>query len=366
LIPLRSYNRSAAALAWEEILSAPYNNPVCQHFMSLFPKEQALESMQFSSLIQTVIGLKYGGVYEEALAAGSNIDSQDDKGNTALNWAACTSQPDTIATLLQFEASINIPNIYGWTPLLCAINSLNPRSVRLLLEAGAKVDATDSVTGRSAMHVLAGASHEGEEQFCEILYLLLSRGMDIESKTTWDGTTPLSWAVSFNLKLNAATLITNGADINSFDRNGKSNVAKAVYWNSHECLRLLLSKGADCLRVDNEGYSLLHRTSGTGDVETIRILRQYVQLLTGLQVDQKNIDGQAPIDIAEKRDDVDPEWIAAWGELICAIMQNNEELEINAEAEKMEVTGKTHDIETIEEVEPLEDNDIFEDAIQFQ
>jgi ankyrin repeat protein len=327
--------------------------------MIFFPKEKALEDMKYSSLIETVLGLKGGDVHEEAPKAGPNINYQDAKGNTALNWAAYLGKPDSITSLLNCGAKIEIPEAHGYSPLYSAIMSLNLDCVNLLLEAGALVDNTNA-DGRNAIHVLAqlGVPEGKKELFREILDLLLLRGLNMESRT-FNGCTPLAHAVYRYRIINSAFLIAKGADINSQDDYGSSNVALAVYWNSHGCLRLLLSQGAHCLQADNAGFSVLHEAARWSDVETIQILAQYAENLAGLQVDQKDIYGRTPLDVAEKREDVDSEWISAWGEPISAIMEVNKELvEISEEEEVVEEVGTDEDADEAH-------TETFEDAVEY-
>ena len=46
----------------------------------------------------------------------------------------------------------------------------------------------------------------------------------------------------------------------------------SIICNAHDCLRLLISEGANCLHVNSYGSTILHRAALYADVETITIL----------------------------------------------------------------------------------------------
>ena len=69
---------------------------------------------------------------------GADVNAQDDKGWSALHFAAQSYLPNTIKLLITKKADIDPQDAWGNTPLLRAIyNSNNGETIRLLLEAGA-------------------------------------------------------------------------------------------------------------------------------------------------------------------------------------------------------------------------------------
>jgi uncharacterized protein len=85
------------------------------------------------------------------LENGANASSRDGSGETATTLAAARGHRDGLTVLLAYRADINATNENGETPLIKAVQSRQEAIVRLLLEAGAKVDVTDNVTGYSAL-----------------------------------------------------------------------------------------------------------------------------------------------------------------------------------------------------------------------
>ena len=72
------------------------------------------------------------------LERGAAADERDDRGVTALMWAARSGAVDAIAVLLDAGADPNARDAHHhWTPLLHALHRQQPAAVRLLLERGA-------------------------------------------------------------------------------------------------------------------------------------------------------------------------------------------------------------------------------------
>lgn len=82
---------------------------------------------------------------ERLLAAGTDPDSHDDNGLTALNWAAYQGHVAVVKALLAKHAAVDSHgNPRGWTPLMNATNGGHDEVISLLLAAGAAVNATDT------------------------------------------------------------------------------------------------------------------------------------------------------------------------------------------------------------------------------
>jgi uncharacterized protein len=85
------------------------------------------------------------------LAAGANPDSRDGAGDTPLVQSVVRGCRDCVVLLLENRANPNAQNEAGETPLIKAVQLRNAIMVRTLLDGGAKVDVTDSVTGLTAL-----------------------------------------------------------------------------------------------------------------------------------------------------------------------------------------------------------------------
>src|SRR5262249_6162407 len=93
----------------------------------------------------------------------------------------------------------------GMTPLLAAITSNHPSTVKLLLGKGAKVDARDN---RRATPLFVAA----REGYDDALLALLAAGADVDA-SDMDGWTPLLRAARGNHATTAQLLIDHGANV---------------------------------------------------------------------------------------------------------------------------------------------------------
>ena len=74
------------------------------------------------------------------LAAGANVNAQDDDGQTALMRAARWGHTDTVRALLDAGANANMQGNSGWTALIHAVQGGHEDAARLLIN----VDVNDS------------------------------------------------------------------------------------------------------------------------------------------------------------------------------------------------------------------------------
>jgi uncharacterized protein len=95
----------------------------------------------------------------------SDVNSRDQHGTTPLMYAAALGNVDAMKVLLRAGADVNARNAFDATALMWCINQ--PNMVRLLLAKGADVNARSKM-GRTPL--LLGASYGN----VEVLKLLLS------------------------------------------------------------------------------------------------------------------------------------------------------------------------------------------------
>ena len=146
-------------------------------------------------------------------------DGPSRKGTPLIAAAALSAGPrdmqPIIEALLTAGADVNQADDSGQTPLMSAVEVSGLKSVRRLLQAGAKVDATDS-RGRGVLHRVN--SYTG---YAQVLELLLKRGANVNLRDR-EGQTPLHRAVSERAMGTIATLVEHGADPTLADAAGKT------------------------------------------------------------------------------------------------------------------------------------------------
>jgi ankyrin repeat protein len=212
--------------------------------------------------------------------------------------------------LVEGCAFVNTMNDSGRTPLHLAASLGLVEVARLLLDAGAEVDArtrdapyAEGLRSQTPLHLAA------ESGSAEVAELLLSRGADMEAEADdfagrdWKGTplhqaaasgatgvidvlvrhgadkdaasidgTPLNWAV-LNRQLEAIRLLAErGADVNA-KAGGELPLYTAAEAGAEDVTKLLLERGANPDVLGTFGAPL-HRAARHGFVNVVRLLLQ--------------------------------------------------------------------------------------------
>ena len=241
----------------------------------------------------------YPEVIELLAAAGANLDARAARGQTALMWAAGQGRSAAVAALLAHGADVHarsdvwsqvmavppharagnsreIPH-GGNTALLFAARAGDAASVKLLLGAGADVDAADA-WGLSA---LALAAHAGEREVAEAL---LAAGADPNAAEA--GFAPLHAAVMHRDEGLVAGLLQHGARADARLRNwtptrrasrdfhfppalvGATPFWLAARFREPGIMRLLARHGADPLFVHRVDYLPSRRSERRHEART--------------------------------------------------------------------------------------------------
>jgi ankyrin repeat protein len=160
------------------------------------------------------------------------VDAKDQKGQTALHYAAKAGQIAVAKLLIANGADFNAGE---WTPLQEAAY-YSKEMVELLLAKGSNINAGKWTALHSALDA---------ERF-DIVELLVAKGADVNIRDG-KGRTPLhiaSWyAASKNPKI-VELLLFKGADINAKDNNGKTALSYATENGHTKIVELLLKHGA--------------------------------------------------------------------------------------------------------------------------
>lgn len=216
-----------------------------------------------------------GETVKALLAAGADVRSKYKPGHAALSYylkagSYALSHPgsddekassvriyeDGLRKLIRAGADINgaAKDMAGQTPLILAAVWGTTGTVRILLDAGASVNATDKGGGTALMAV---AIHEAR---VEIVNILLRAGADpnliryygYESNLC---KTALIGAVRMNAFNVIQALIANKADINLACPNGESALTSAVGIGNVNAVKLLIKAGANL--KDKQGQMAL-------------------------------------------------------------------------------------------------------------
>ncbi len=224
---------------------------------------------------------------EALLSKGANVDAKDYRGNTALHNAAMYDAADAVSLLVKKGADIEIRENYGRTPLLlCARERGGPETTRVLLEAGADVNARDKFQASS----LDLAAWRGKK---EVVDILMDAGADIPSGGR-EARYLFSVATSQGLSRLFDAVAKAGGDPTFKLSNGGTLLHPAAAGGSIQILEILIAKGLDINLKDNYGWTPLHYASRDGRIEAVQWL-----IDKGADIEVRSIMGQSPLNVAD-------------------------------------------------------------------
>ena len=158
---------------------------------------------------------------------------------------------DKLSTLLLENADVNQRNIFGETPLLCAVRRRAPQAfIEKLISHGADINIPDS----TGITPLAEAIALGNDGGGDIFGILIQAGAKIDVRDS-NGFSPMHIAAIYRKKQVMLRLIGMKADINARDVSGRTPLHRAVMLGSHPIVECLLEYGADTAAKDALGLT---------------------------------------------------------------------------------------------------------------
>lgn len=136
-------------------------------------------------------------IVEQLLHANADRNIQNNVGNTALIIAVNNGHHDLVE-LLPAKTDLNVKNMLGETALLSAAQLWDVTSVKILLDAGADLNATDNqgytplIYAADCGEDIRKAQDKAEDRLA-IVKMLLAKGADVTKKDT-EGATALMYA----------------------------------------------------------------------------------------------------------------------------------------------------------------------------
>jgi ankyrin repeat protein len=144
----------------------------------------------------------------QLLKEGADVNASQGDGMTALHWAATHGDAAEARMLIyagaRLEATTRNAN---YTPLHFAARTGNASVARTLLEAGANANAATSSGGATPLHLAAAQGNP------DVISALLDHGAKVDARETAWRQTPLMWAADFNRVKAIEVLIARGADL---------------------------------------------------------------------------------------------------------------------------------------------------------
>ncbi len=248
------------------------------------------------------------------LSRGADVNAQSETGETPLHLAAAQGRKAVVEILIEKGADVNARSRNGRTPLWLAALAGHMDLVRFLVAKGADVNIADN-RGRMPVDI---ARQRGRN---EVVDILSQHG----AKETLHG------AVASGNIDEVKRLISEGADINAKNEDGRTPLHLAANRGPGDLIEFLVSHGADRNVKDVRGQIPLHEASKSGNVDAARLLigndatintqseewestplhcaaskghREVVELLVanGAHLEDRNFHGQTPLHLAAYRD----------------------------------------------------------------
>ncbi len=181
---------------------------------------------------------------------GTDADSRDENGSTALMKAAKEGNDWAVRQLLKSGADVNARDNEGWTAIMYAVRYQNSSEIiSLLRDGGASLRVRNEHNTTplllAAAHsrnpdilalLLEGRSGAEEEVFCAFIMAIEDEQSSPAAKTG---------------KLNV--ILRKGVPVNGFFRGMTPLMYACKYNSSSLAARILLEKGADASAIGNEG-----------------------------------------------------------------------------------------------------------------
>ncbi|EHK44815.1 hypothetical protein TRIATDRAFT_274363 [Trichoderma atroviride IMI 206040] len=208
------------------------------------------------------------------------INATDNELRTPLRLAVEYELVDAVKILLQAGAKVNTTAKDGLTPFHVALKQKEKQILQIFLQHGANMDVLDT-EGRTPLY------QSVEDDEIETIKMLIDKGANVKIARK-DGRTPLHVALSRRqdgLEV-AKILLQAGADVNTEAEDGATQP---------EIAQALLDKGANTTILNFRGFSPLQQALYSEDLTTARKLIEHDKRSTTKAVLQKSERGDTPL-----------------------------------------------------------------------
>ncbi len=218
--------------------------------------------------------------------AGGDVNAQDDRGRTLLYLAIQRHHVEGIEFLLLRRTDIRKANENGETPLQIAVTTRQPNVVKMLLERHAPITLmpNDDTMVRYAL----------TKGMPVIAMIFLEKGVST-NKVDSGGKSLLHIAAARSLIDPAQALLNSGANVNAPDSEGVTPLHEAAAKGHMRLIRLLLSRNADIKAETSRKWRPIHHAARFGHSEVVSLL-----LAKGASANDRTASGKTPLSLAKQ------------------------------------------------------------------
>ncbi len=262
----------------------------------------------------------------------NNVVKDEHYNYSALLLAANGNSPEIVKILIDAGANINAKNGGGWTALMIAVNK--PEIAKMLINTGADVNASIEGWGRTPLMmadtlevvqalIQAGANVNAKDEISEetalfkankpeIIRALVKAGADVNVRNAWGGRTALMSAVTSDTpKIDVIKALAEvGIDVNAKDEMGDTALMHAVIADKPniDVIKALIDVGSNI----NEKDGAFERTA-LMKAENVDVIRMLVH--AGANINARDMMGSTALMIAATADEPNMEVIKTLIEL---------------------------------------------------
>ena len=237
--------------------------------ISLLSKKEEIDLTQLEekNTLAIVIGQEHEEILKLLLKIGMNVNQQvgvKPFQRTLLHHACLLNpNPTIVKILLENGAFIEATDYSDATPLIQACCTGSFKVVQLLIQHHAVVHARDTC-GQTPLHLACLSNRRKTTRIIEIsriIETLIENGANVEAKDN-NGETPLHTASACENLDTVQMLVKHHADVNARNMNGSTPLHLACYnFASPTMVKVLLENGASVDAGDKFGLTPLHVAS---------------------------------------------------------------------------------------------------------